>query len=77
MFMSAAEARKGFHAGQQDAEPEWQKVLARPANQQDAEDANGSAQGPLPLFYDNCDVTAMLRICRHGPNVDGAVQPLA
>ena len=51
MFMWAAEAQYGFHAGQQDAEPEWQKVLTRPTNQQDAENAGRWAQGPMCLFY--------------------------
>lgn len=46
----AAAKPKGFHAGQQDAEPEWQKVLTRPTNQQDAEDDKQDRDGGRRMY---------------------------
>jgi hypothetical protein len=49
--MSAAEAQYGFHAGQQDAEPEWQKVFTCPTNQQAAVNVGRWATTPISEFY--------------------------
>jgi hypothetical protein len=49
--MLAAKPKAGFHADQQDAEPEWQRIQSARRTNKMLKTAGGWARGPTTSFY--------------------------